>query len=107
MCTVALRHKDIIAKFKVFVVPGDDSVLLGMLDIKLLGILKIMCEGMGDKQADRKFDSQIIQQPNNPSCKINNTQQIRADSVSVETANSNMPNYFKFGNNTIADKKAS
>ena len=44
MCTVILRHKDKIAKCRLFVVPGDGPALLGIPDIELLGIVKITCE---------------------------------------------------------------
>ena len=43
--------------------PADVLVLLGMPDIELLDILKILCKVMGDQQTDSKFDSQTIQQP--------------------------------------------
>ena len=48
VCTVKSRHKDKTAKYRFFVVPGDGSVLLGMPDIELLDIHKIMCEVIGD-----------------------------------------------------------
>ena len=47
--------------------PGDGPVLLGMPDIKLLNLLKIMCEVVEGQQPDRKFDFQIIQPSNGPS----------------------------------------
>ena len=43
--------------------PVDNSALLGIPDIKLLDILKIKCEVVGDQQADRKFNSQIYNHP--------------------------------------------
>ena len=46
-----------IARCRFFVVPGDSPALLGMPDIELLAILKIMCDLVGDQQANRKFDS--------------------------------------------------
>ena len=44
--TVRLGHKDKTARCRFFVVPGDDPALLAVPDIELLGILKIMCEGV-------------------------------------------------------------
>ena len=35
VCTVKLRHKDKVARCRFFVVQGDGSVLLGMLDIEV------------------------------------------------------------------------
>ena len=52
MCTVRLRHQDKIAGFAV---PGDGPVLLGMSDSKILGILEVTCEVVGDQQAERKI----------------------------------------------------
>ena len=42
MCTVKLRHKGKIARCRLFLVPGDGPVLLGMPDKEFLGILKTM-----------------------------------------------------------------
>ena len=40
---------------------GAGQVLLGIPDIELLGILKIMCEVVGGKQGDMKIKSHTIQ----------------------------------------------
>ena len=45
-----------VARYRFFVVPGVGPALLGMPDIELLGILKIMCEVVQDQQTDRKSD---------------------------------------------------
>ena len=37
VCTIKLRHKDNIAKYRFFVVPGDSPAWLGIPDIELLG----------------------------------------------------------------------
>ena len=60
MCAVKLRHKDKVATYRFFVVPGDRPVLLGMPDIEVLGILKIMCEVVKGPKVGRKFDSQTM-----------------------------------------------
>ena len=57
VCTLRLRHKDKTAKCRFFTEPGDGPVLLGIPDIKVLDILKIMCELMGDPHKSRMFDS--------------------------------------------------
>ena len=48
MSTVTLGHKDKMAKCIFYVVPADDPVWLGIPDIELLNILKIICEVVGD-----------------------------------------------------------
>ena len=53
------RHIDKIVKCRFFVVPGDCPALLGMLDIEVLGILKITCEVVDGQQVGRKFGFQI------------------------------------------------
>ena len=45
-----------------FVMPGDVPVHLRMPNIKLLDMLKIICEMVGDKQEDRKFHYQKAKQ---------------------------------------------
>ena len=46
ICSVWLKHKDKIIRCGFFVVPSDGPVLLGLLDIELLGLLKTMCKGL-------------------------------------------------------------
>ena len=75
-CTVRLRHKNKINKYGFFVVPGGSPALLGMPDMKLLNILMIMYEVVGNQQAERKLNSQTVLTSNNPSCNANNGQQI-------------------------------
>ena len=41
-----------------------------MLDIKLLSIMKITCEAIGNPHESRKFNSQKVEASNGPSCKI-------------------------------------
>ena len=89
--TVGSRHEDKIARCRFFLVPGDGLMLLGMPDIKLLNLLKIMWGVVGDQKADRKFKSQTIWLSNGPKCKANTGQQIKADNVDINNDNSNMP----------------
>ena len=58
ICLVRLRHKDKVVRCRFFVVSGDGPVLLGMPDIKLLGLLNKTCNGLDQEQVGRKFDSQ-------------------------------------------------
>ena len=69
MCTGGLRHTDKGIRFRSFVVPGDSPALLGMPDIELLSLLKIICEVMGGQQANKKFNFQTRQPSIIPSCK--------------------------------------
>ena len=57
--------------------------MLGMLDIEMLDILKIMCEMIGGQYDNRKFDSQTVQTSISPSCKANRPQQINTDNIDV------------------------
>ena len=79
MCSVRLRLKDKTVNFSFFVVPGDCPLLLGMQDIEVLDLLKIMCEVMGDPHKSRM--SQFSNNAGNqqPSCRANSAQQIKAD----------------------------
>ena len=71
MCTVRLRCKDKTAKCRFSLVPGDGPVLLGMPDIEVLNIPRIICEGMGGIHKSRIFNSQKMEASNSPSCKVN------------------------------------
>ena len=86
---------------------GDSPPLLGMSDIELLDNLKITYELVGEKQADRIFDSQTIQPFNGSSFKVNTGQWIKTDNVDEVDANSIMSNYFRSSINRAADKRAS
>ena len=48
-----------VVKCRIFVVPGNSPVLLRMLDIEVLGILKITCQVTNSQQAGRKFNSEV------------------------------------------------
>ena len=63
--------------------------MLRLPDIKLLDILKITCEVMGDQQAGRMFDSQAMQPSKNLGYKANKAQKIRADNADVDMVYSN------------------
>ena len=106
MFTVRLRHKDKIAKCRLFLVPGDAPVLQGMPDIELLDILKIICEVMRDQHKSRMLDSQKIQASSGPSFKTNKVQQTKIDQVDVNDSNSNILDYFRFSINRTADRRA-
>ena len=58
ICSVWLKHKDKVIRSRLFLVPGNSPVLLGLLDIEPLGLLKIMCKVLDQQQVGRKFDSQ-------------------------------------------------
>ena len=46
---VRLRHKDKIAKYRFYEVPGYGPMLLGVPNRGVLDILNIMCKVMGDQ----------------------------------------------------------
>ena len=95
VCTVQLRHKEKIARCRIFVVPGDSPALLGMPDIELLVGLKIMCYVVEGQQVDRKFNSQTVEPSSALSCNKNTHQDSRSDNVDVIKINSNMLDYFR------------
>ena len=75
--------------------PRDGPALLGMPDIELLGILKIMSEEEEGQQAARKFNSQTIKQPSAPSCTANIDRKIRSNNADVINVNTSMQDYFR------------
>ena len=80
--------------------------MLGMPDIELLGILKIMCNLVG-KQADRKFDFRTMEPSTALSCKVNTNWISRSDNVDVINIISSMPHYFRSSIDREAYKRAS
>ena len=58
MCLAWLKHKEKVVGCRNFVVPSNNQVPLGLLDIESLGLLKIMCKVLDQQQVDRKFNSQ-------------------------------------------------
>ena len=57
-CSLRIRNNDKCVKCKFFVVPGDGTALLRMPDIELPSIMTVMCETIGNKTNDRRFDTQ-------------------------------------------------
>ena len=95
ICTVRLRHKDRYATCRSFVVPRDCPSLLGIPDIELLNIVKIMCEVIGDPHESQKFDLQAIGVSKSPSCRRSRVPQNKTDKVDVNDTNAIMPDYFR------------
>ena len=84
-----------VARCRFYVVLGDSPAFLGMPDIELLGIMKIMCDVIEGQQADRMFDSQIIEPFSALSCKANTDIEGRSDNTDGVNNFSNMPDYFR------------
>ena len=59
--------------------PGEGPALLGMLNIEVIDIFKIMCEVVGDPHKSIMFHLQTMQEAKGPSCRGNSVQQIKAD----------------------------
>ena len=55
-CSVRIRHNDKCIKCKFFAVLGNSPALIRIQDIKLLGIIRVICETIGSKTNDRMFD---------------------------------------------------
>ena len=88
-----------------FVVPLGGPVLLGMSDIKLLNILKVMCEVIGDPH-DGSFDSKTVQASNSPGHRTNRVPKMKTDKVDTNDTNANIPYYFRSSTKRAADKRA-
>ena len=76
-----LRHKENHATYRFFIVPRDSLALLGMQDIELLNILKIMCEVIGDPHESRKFNLQTLEASNGPTYRVNTAPQNKTGEV--------------------------
>ena len=85
--------------------PGDCQALLGIPDIELFYILKIMCDMAESPQANRKCDSKTLEQSSTLSCKANTDWQSRSDNANVIRINSNMLDHFRSSTSREADKK--
>ena len=79
---------------KILVVLGDSPALLGMPDIELPGIPKVMLEVVEGQQADRKFDTQTMKLSSVLRYKANTDWRSRSDNVDVISVNLSMPDYF-------------
>ena len=84
MCTVRLRYKNKNAKCRFCVVPGEGPALIGMPDIKLLNILKIICEVIDDRHESKKINFQTVEASNGPTCRINRAQQNKTGKVHAD-----------------------
>ena len=106
ICTFKLRHKGNVVKCKFFVFSGDGPALLGMVDVEVLGILRITCEVIHNQQTGRKFDSQITWLTGVPICKADTAKDHTLDGWAANQTNVNMLDYFRSSANTEADKEA-
>ena len=70
-CSVRIRHNDKCVKCRFLVVPGDGPALLGMPDIELFGIIRVMCGTIDNKTNDRKFDAQTRHAADGQNCSTN------------------------------------
>ena len=70
MYTVRLRHKDKNVKCRFFVVPGDILTLLGMPDIELVNILKIICEVIDCQHENRNLTAEKTEPHGVKDCNI-------------------------------------
>ena len=86
--------------------PGDRPELLGMPDIELLGILKILCVVIKGQNMDRKSDSQRVEPSSTLSCKANMDIDGRSDNADIIISISNMPDYFRSSTSREADSKS-
>ena len=106
VCTVRIRYKDKIAKYRFFVVPGESPALLGMSHSEVLGILKIMCEVIGETQ---KQDVWLWNNAGSQwsSYRANNVHQIKAEKMDTNDTTLYMQDYFRSSTNRVVDIRAS
>ena len=105
MFSVKIRDEDKIGRCGLFVVPGESAALLRMPDIKLLGILNVMCDVIEDQQDDSRFTSQTIEPYSAKSLKTNRDIDCMSDNENTVNSYSNMPDYFRSGSNREAEKR--
>ena len=103
MGALRLRHKDKNAKCRFFEVPADGPALLGMPDIKVLNIPKIMRRVISDTHESRMLYLQRIEASNSPICRTNKASQNKTEKVDAHENNVNMPDYFRSSMNRVAD----
>ena len=96
VCTVRLRHKDKIVRCRFFELPGESPALLGLPELELLYILKILYEIVESQQTYRKFDHQTMKPSTTPSFKANIDWERRSDNADVINMKSNLPDYCSF-----------
>ena len=93
------------ARCRFFVVPDDGPTLLGMPDIKLQDILKIMCEIVEDQQAGKKFISQTIELVGTLDCRTCTGDDCRSDSIGITRNKPNVSDYIRSIANKEVEKK--
>ena len=91
ICTVKLRHENKCVRCRFFVVPGNGPALLGIPDIELLSILRITCDIRGELHENKKFYSKAIDISSSPSCKANETPQMKTDRVDMHGDKKSLP----------------
>ena len=104
-CTVKIRHNEKCVKFRFFVVQGDNPALLGMLDIELPGIIRVMCETIGNKTTSKKFDSQTKYVAKPDECSSSKDKTNMPDYLISSKIKTNMPDYFNSSDEKEGDKR--
>ena len=69
-------------KCRFFVIGGDGPTLLGILEIELFGIIRVICDTIENKTTGMKFDSQTKHVADSPNCKTNKDPQAKPDESS-------------------------
>ena len=71
--------------------PGDGPALLGMPDIELHSMFRVMCETIDGKTMDGKFETKTRYAADSQNWKINRDPQAQPDADSVSKVKTNMP----------------
>ena len=85
----------------------NSSALLGMLDIKVLNILRITYEVICNPHESRKFNSQTIEVSTSPSYRKNRALQNKRNKADAHNTNADMSDYFRSSTSRAVDKRAS
>ena len=79
--------------------PGDGPALLRIPDKELLGIIRVICEAIDKKTANRKFAAQTRYAADSQNCKTNGDLQEKLDADSISEDKTNIPNYLNSSTN--------
>ena len=97
-CSVKIKHNDKCVNCRFLLVPGNGLILLRMLDIELLSIIRVMCEIIGNKATNKKFETQT-RPGDSQNCKTNKDPQAKQYAESVSKDKTNIPDYLNFSTN--------
>ena len=97
--SVKIRHSDKCVKCRFFVVLCDGPAVLGMPDIELLGVIRVICEAIDNETNDKKLDVQTRHQADSQNCSTNRDPQAKPYGDNVSRDKTSKPNYLNSSTN--------